>query len=62
MPPEPPWLPPDEPPWDDDPPPPTFPAEPELPRAVPAPGTLSTGLLGLAALMLSRRWSRRRQR
>ena len=62
MPPEPPWLPPDAPPWDDDPPPPPFPAEPELPRAVPAPGTLSTGLLGLAALMLSRRWCRRRQR
>ena len=61
MPPEPPWLPPDAPPWDDDPPPPTFAAEPELPRAVPAPGTLSTGLLGLAALLLSRRWCRRQR-
>jgi hypothetical protein len=54
------WLPPVEPPWGDVPPPPSV--DPEPPRSVPAPGTLSTGLLGLAALMLSRRWARRRQR
>jgi hypothetical protein len=57
----PPWIPPDRP-WVNEPPLPPIPTDPEPQRTVPAPGTFSTGLLGLAALMLSRRCCRRRQR
>jgi len=57
------WLTP-EPPWGDIPPlpPSAGPVDPAMPQPVPAPGTLSTSLLGLAALVLSRRWRRRRPR
>ena len=57
----PPWIP-HGPPLIDGPPLPPLAVEPKPPRPVPAPGTLSTGLLGLVALMLTRLCYRRRQR